>query len=215
MVELINFLKDLKQNNNREWFHANKDRFLSAKSVFEDFIDKIIPEIGKFDAEIKGVLSKDSIFRIYRDTRFSHDKTPYKTHFGAFLVKGGKTNPRGGYYVHIDPDNSLLSGGVWCPTPAILKSLRHEIYNNSEEFLKIVENPELTRFFVHEDERLKKVPPTFPSDSPVAEWLKNKHFTPVCYVSTDFFISNKAVEQTVERLKLLYPLNCFINYSIS
>ena len=212
MIELINFLKALKQNNNREWFQDNKDKYLSAKSFFEDFIEKIIQGISAFDIDIAGIKTKECIFRIYRDTRFAHDKTPYKTHFGAFMVKGGKTNPRGGYYVHIEPDNALLSGGIWCTTPAILKSLRNEIFNNAEEFLAIVENPELTRFYVHEDAKLKKVPPPFPSDKPVSEWLKNKHFTPVSYVPVEFFTNNDAVEKTVERLKLLYPLNRFINY---
>ncbi|MCL2073848.1 MAG: DUF2461 domain-containing protein [Marinilabiliaceae bacterium] len=215
MNEIINFLKELEQNNNREWFNSNKDRYLNVKSMFEDFIEQVIQGLATFDKDLSIVSTKESIFRIHRDTRFSHDKTPYKTHLGAFMAKGGKTNPRGGYYVHIQPNNSLLSGGIWCPTPAILKSLRQEIYNNADEFLSIVENPDLTHYYQHDDEKLKKVPPTFPSDSPVSEWLKNKRFTPVCYVPEQIFSSSDAVQQTVERLKLLYPLNSFINYSLS
>ena len=214
MEEVLKFLADLKQNNSRDWFNENKQRYLDVKFVVEDFVNKAILKIVKFDASVAEVEAKDSIFRIYRDTRFAHDKTPYKTHIGAFIVKGKKNEPRGGYYIHIEPGASLLSGGVWCPTPALLKSLRQDIFDNAEEFLKIVENPELKRYFKYEDEKLKKVPPPFPSDSPVSEWLKNKHYCPVCFVPDDFFTGNDALERTVERLKLLYPLNRFLNYTI-
>lgn len=214
MDELFQFLKDLKQNNNREWFNDNKERYLKSKSVYEDLVQKIIYGICRFDASIGNVEVKESIFRIYRDTRFAHDKTPYKTHFGAFIVKGGKTNPRGGYYIHVEPEGSLLSGGIWCPSPAMLKALRSDIYNNSEEFLEIVENKELKRHYIYDDEKLTKVPPSFSGNSPVSEWLKNKRFCPVCYVSDDFFLDKNVVEKSIERLKLLYPLNCFINHTI-
>ena len=214
MEDLLFFLKELKLNNNREWFNDNKTRYLKVKAIFEDFIQNIIYGIVRFDSSIASIQVKDCIFRIYRDTRFSHDKTPYKTHTGAFIVKGGKTNPRGGYYVHIEPGSSLLSGGIWCPSPEILKALRSDIYYNAEEFLEIMGNPELTKHYIYDDEKLTKVPPSFPSDSPVSEWLKNKRFCPVSYVSDDFFTGNDAAERCVERLKLLYPLNSFINNSV-
>jgi len=214
MKEIYIFLKQLKLNNNREWFLENKDNYLKSKKLFEDFLEKVIAGISKFDKSIAGVQTKESIFRIYRDVRFSHDKSPYKTHFGAFIVKGGKTYPRGGYYVHIEPDNSLLAGGIWNTTPPILKTLRQEIYDNAEEFLEIVENPELTKYYIHDDEKLKKTPPQFPADLPVSEWLKNKRFTPFYNVSDNFFTSDDAVDNTCEKLKLLYPLNCFVNYAL-
>ena len=214
MEELLQFFKDLKQNNNREWFNDNKERYLRVKGVYEDFVQKIIYGIVRFDSSITNVQVKDCVFRIYRDTRFAHDKTPYKTHSGAFIVKGGKTNPRGGYYVHIEPGASFFSGGIWCPSPAILKALRNDIYYNAEEFLEIMGNKELTSHFIYDDEKLIKVPPPFPSDLPISEWLKNKRFCPVSYVSDVFFTEKDAVEKSVERLKLLYPLNCFINQII-
>lgn len=90
MKEVLSFLSDLKENNNREWFQANKSRYLKIKAIHEEFIRELIQEIAEFDPEIDGLLVKDCIFRIYRDTRFAADKTPYKTHIGAFMVKGGK-----------------------------------------------------------------------------------------------------------------------------
>ena len=215
MTELYNFLRLLKQNNNREWFNDNKDKYLESKKLFEDFVAQVIFGISKFDSSIASVQVKESIFRIYRDVRFSHDKSPYKTHFGAFMAKGGKTSSRGGYYVHFEPDTSLLSGGIWRPEPVHLKAIHRDIYNNPEEFIEIVENPKLTKFFIHDNEKTKKVPQQYPKDSIVSEWLKNKSYTPVCYVSEDFFEGNDAVERTVERLKLLEPLNHFINFTIT
>jgi len=214
MEDIYQFFKELKPNNNREWFQNNKERFLYAKDVFEDFIQKIIIEISKFDPTISGVQVKESVFRIYRDVRFSHDKTPYKTHFGAFIVKGGKTNPRGGYYVHIEPGNSLLAGGIWNPSPALLKALRQDIYENAEEYLDIVENPELKRYYIYDDEKLAKVPTQFPSNLPISEWLKNKRFTLAAYFSDDLFKGEDAVEKIAELLKLLYPLNRFLNHTV-
>jgi uncharacterized protein (TIGR02453 family) len=214
MKDIYVFLKELKQNNNREWFQENRQRYLRTKFFYDDFIQKMIFEISKFDADVSHVMARECIFRIYRDIRFTHDKTPFKTHLGAFIVKGGKKNPRGGYYIHIEPGNSLLAGGIWCPTPKLLKDLRQDIYENAEEFLQIIEEPELKRLYVYDEEKLTNVPSPFPSDSPVAEWLKNKRFTLATYVPDDFFLSDNAIKNTVSMLKLLYPFNRFLNHTV-
>ena len=126
---IINFLKDLEQNNNREWFQANKVHYDTAKAEFETFINSLIPAIAKFDDSVKLITAKECIFRIFRDVRFAKDKSPYKTNFGAFIAKGGRKNHGPGYYFHLQPGECFLSGGVWMPSPDIMKKIRQEIFD--------------------------------------------------------------------------------------
>jgi len=214
MKELFRFLKELDENNNREWFNANKDRYLLAKATYESFVDGIISGLSVFDKEITGVLVKDSVFRIYRDVRFSPDKSPYKTHMGAFIARGGKNSARGGYYVHFEPDHSLFAGGIWCPDAPLLKVLRQDIFDNIDEFKSIIEDPKFARYFTMDGEKLKKVPAPFPKDSPASEWVKYKSYTPVCLVPDDFFFGADATKKCLDRLKLLLPLNKFLNFTV-
>lgn len=214
MKQLFLFLKQLEENNNREWFQENKNRYLAAKKTYEDFIGEIIQGISSFDTDIAGVQVKDTVFRIYRDVRFSHDKQPYKTHMGAFIARGGKMNPRGGYYVHIQPGQSLFAGGIWCPDATLLKALRQDVFDNIEEFKSIIEDPAFARYYAMDGDKLKKVPAPFPKDSPHAEWVKFKSYTAVSYVTDDLFYEIDAVKRCVERLKLLMPLNRFLNYTV-
>ena len=134
---ILLFLNELKNNNNRDWFHANKPKYNEAKVEFENYINNLIPEIGKFDNEIKHLEAKECIFRIFRDVRFSKDKSPYKPNFGAYIVKGGKKSGNAGYYLHIEPENSFLGGGIYMPPSNILKAIRIEIYENIDEFKSI------------------------------------------------------------------------------
>ena len=133
------FLTVLKENNYKEWFHENKPLYEEAKKEFEPFVNILIQEIRSIDKEVGHLEPKDCIFRVFRDIRFSKDKTPYKTNFGAFVAKGGgRKSEFGGYYFHLEPDNCLLAGGIWMPQPDILKAMRQEIYHNIDEFLEIL-----------------------------------------------------------------------------
>ncbi|MFT3754280.1 MAG: DUF2461 domain-containing protein [Paludibacter sp.] len=128
---ILQFLEELKINNNREWFAENKDKYDVVRSDFEKLSKELIQQIAGFDEDIKHVDVKDCVFRIYRDTRFSHDKTPYKTHFGVFIASaGGRKSQRGGYYLHLDPAGCFIATGVWCPQPDLLKALRQSVYDN-------------------------------------------------------------------------------------
>ena len=140
-AEIIQFLKELQVNNNREWFQANKSRYDVLRKNFIENVQLLIDRIGLFDPEVAGLDAKDCLFRIYRDIRFSPDKTPYKRHFAAYIAScGGRGSERGGYYIHLEPGGCMLSGGVWCPPPALLKMLRKDIYENIEELVEILEN---------------------------------------------------------------------------
>ncbi len=213
---ILNFLQELKQNNNREWFAENKDWYLQCKTEFEAISDALITEIAKFDAEIKTVESKDCIFRIYKDTRFSHDKTPYKTHFGTYIAtRGGRKSPRGGYYLHIDADQSFLAAGVWCPEPNVLKALRQAVYENIDEFLGIIDEKQFkSRYTFAEDGKLKTLPRGYPKEFPQAELLKLKHYCVECPIEQSFLMKDDFIAKSVEILKISYPLNRFLNYTV-
>ncbi len=214
MKNVFRFLRELEENNNREWFNDNKPKYLEAKATYEEFIGRIISGLGIIDPEIAGVQVKDCVFRIYRDTRFTHDKKPYKTHMGAFIARGGKMNPRGGYYVHAEPGNSLFSGGIWCPDTALLKALHQDIFDNIDEFRAIIEEPAFARYYTLDGEKSARVPKPFPADFQYAEWIKLKRYTPASYVPEEFFYSNDAITNSIERLRLLIPLNRFLNYTV-
>jgi uncharacterized protein (TIGR02453 family) len=121
MKHILDFLKDLSSNNTREWFEMNKPVYNKVKADFENFVNEIIAEIQRFDPSLGSLQAKDCTFRIYRDVRFSHDKSPYKTNIGAFMAKGGRKSAGSGYYLHIEPGKSFVGGGIICPA---LKCLR-------------------------------------------------------------------------------------------
>jgi len=214
---ILDFLKELKNNNNREWFGNNKSWYDSVRAEFENLSKQLIIEISKFDDDIKHVEVKGCIFRIYRDTRFSHDKTPYKTHFGIFIASaGGRKSQRGGYYFHLDPDGCFAGVGVWGPPPNLLKALRQSVYDNIDELNEIRNNPDFSQYFVKffDEDKLKTVPTGFPKDFPDAELLKLKHYLVDYHFDDTFLQSENLVQKVAEILKCAYPLNKFLNYTV-
>lgn len=172
--------------------------------------------IALFDPEIAGLEAKDCLFRIYRDIRFSPDKTPYKIHFAAYMAScGGRGSERAGYYIHLEPGGCLLSGGVWCPPPALLKALRKDIYENIEDFVAIMEKPAFKKTYpTMEGEVLKRMPAGYPSDFKYDEILRHKDFSVVSYKPDEFFFEPDWMDKAVEDFKLLYPFNQFLNYTV-
>lgn len=214
---ILQFLQELKLNNNREWFASNKKWFEQVKLEFEQISKELILEISKFDEDIKHVDAKDCIFRIYRDTRFSHDKTPYKTHFGVFVASdGGRKSQRGGYYIHLDPDGCFVGVGVWGPEPVLLKALRQSVYDNIDELNEIRQSKDFSRYFVDffEEDKLKTVPQGFPKDFKEAELLKLKHYLVDYKFDDKQANSEDFVTLVVDVLRSGYPLNRFLNYTV-
>jgi uncharacterized protein (TIGR02453 family) len=216
MEKYFEFLKELSANNNREWFKENKVRYEVLYKKHIDVVQQLIEKIAAFDAEIAGLDAKSCIYRIYRDVRFSPDKTPYKTHFGAYMTGfGGRTSPYGGYYLHLEPDNSFVSGGVWCPSPAMLKKLRHDIYDNIEEFMAVLENKKFKKVYGElEGEVLKRMPDGFPKDCPYESILKHKYFVVSSMKPDAFFSKDGWLEEVVDEFRVLHPFNKFLNYTI-
>jgi len=216
-TELFDFLRELKANNHREWFKQHKKQYDKLHAWHIKEVQALIEQIAAFDPEIAGLDAKSCIYRIYRDIRFSHDKTPYKTHFGAYMTgHGGRTGSYAGYYIHLEPDNSFFSGGCWCPPPALLKKLRQDIYDNMDEFSEIIENKEFKEIYpALEGEQSKRMPVGYPADSPYAEILKHKDFVVSAKKPDAFFNTDNWKDLAIEDFKKLYPFNRFLNYTIS
>lgn len=173
--EIISFLSDLKANNNREWFEANKPRYRELQAEFDDFTKEMISGITTFDPSVKGVEVKDCTYRIYRDVRFSPNKEPYKTYMGAYICPNGKKSGYSGYYFHFEPNHSILAVGLHCPEPKVIKSVRDEIFDNGDEFVKSMQIAK--GFTLDESTKLQRTPKGFPQGSNYDDLLRLKDFT--------------------------------------
>ena len=212
----FSFLKDLKAHNNRDWFTANKSRLEEAKGEFESFIAELIPHIATFDPPIIELEPKQCIFRIYRDTRFSKDKAPYKTNFGAHMVAGAK-KPHGaaGYYVHVEPGNAFLAGGAYLPPASWLQGIRRSIDRHGEKLDRILKSTSFKTYFGQmEGETLKTRPKGYSEDHPYIELLRHKSFLAVHNVSNKDAVSTHFLKHAVKVFKALKPFNDFLNQSL-
>ena len=212
---IINFLDELKQNNNREWFHENKPKYEKAKKDFEDFVKSFIPMIMEIDKDIGYLEPKDCIFRIFRDVRFSKDKSPYKNNFGSFFVKGGRKSGFGGYYLHIEPNNNFIGGGIHMPPGNVLKAIRTEIYENIDEFKSIISEKKLISYYGNIDaDKLKSAPRDFPKDFKDIDLLKFKSYTLGKRIDLELLQSNNFVKELSNAFKILVPFVKFLNRAI-
>lgn len=216
MSKIIPFLRSLRRHNDREWFSQNKERYLQVKEEADALAQRLINLVAEFEPAAMRMTPRDVTYRIYRDTRFSTDKTPYKTHIGIFInPPRGKKSLRYGYYFHLEPDNSFICGGNM-PAPAPLtKALRQSIYDNIEEYLEIVEDPEFKKWFPTIGmERLKMAPKGFPKDWEYIEYLKPKDFGTLMQVEDDFMTAPEAIESIRPIVAQIKRLNDFINYTV-
>jgi uncharacterized protein (TIGR02453 family) len=210
----LSFLKQIKLNNNRDWFIKNRTLYSDARENFESFVQKLIDEIVDFEPILKGLEVKSCVFRINRDIRFSNDKSPYKSHFGAFIVKGGKNNgdKYAGYYFHIEPGGSIIAGGAYTPPTPWLSAIREKIDEVPGSFMEIINNKDFVRFFGQiSGEKLKKAPKGYPSDHPNIELLKLKSYLAVNELTDEFVLSEKYFDHTIRVMKAMKPLNDFLN----
>lgn len=214
----LQFLSDLKENNHREWFLANKPRYETANREFHQFVDALIGEIAQFDPAVMHYTAKDCVFRIYRDVRFSKDKSPYKTHFGAYITgapKKTEIHTHAGYYLHVEPGASMLAGGAYEPESKWLRAIRQEIAYCTQEFTDILNHPDFKQYFgAMEGDKLKTTPKDYPPDHPAIEWLKHKSFlaTHNCtdaHVSAPDFLRHSAAV-----FRALRPFNAFLSRAL-
>jgi uncharacterized protein (TIGR02453 family) len=212
----INFLQLLSENNNREWFASNKKLYESAKSDFEKITSRFIMEIGVFDADVRDLTPNDCIFRIFRDVRFSKDKSPYKINFGAAFNKSGRKVHNSGYYFHLQPGESFMGGGIYMPEPDTLKNIRQEIYYNYDEFEKIVTEKEFVKYYKTLDgSKLSFAPKGYPKDFKGIDYLKYKDYIGMHTFDPMQFEEEKLFEHSIKVYKALKPLNDFLNRAVT
>lgn len=215
MQEVLNFLSELKENNNKEWFDLNRDRYQECRKKVLFLTELIIHEAGKFDPEIGIQNPKDCLFRIFRDVRFSNDKTPYKTNMGSFIAKGGRKSVSAGYYLHIQPGASFVGGGSYCPPADALKAFRTEIFDHPEEFKGLIDKESFKKIYPEMyDDKLKTAPKGFPKDFPDLDLLKYKSFAFTSTLSDSEMKSDVLVEKILGSMKELYPVNRFLDTAL-
>lgn len=207
----LDFLKKLAKNNNKPWLEKNKSHFIEAKTDFENLITELVIGLAKVNPSLAGVDPKKCIFRIYRDVRFSKNKEPYKTNFGASIGDGGKDLGRPLFYIHIQPGNqSFVAGGLYMPEPKILRKVREAILENSNAFKKVVQEKKFEKEFGKlSDMRLKTAPRGFSKDHPDFEWIQYTSYIVEKSQSDADILSKHFIQNTISSYKILQP---FLNY---
>ena len=221
--KIMDFLKEITMNNNRTWFLEHKAEYQSARAEFEAGMAQAIARIAEFDESIAHVTVKDTTYRFNRDTRFSLDKSPYKTHFGSFINARSKKSLRGGYDIHLEPGQCLLAvGHYWLPTN-ILTSCRNEIMANEEEWLRCVESEEFRKYYGAPEDadwespqgfgmvKLKTCPAGFPRDYPHLHYLRLKDYCAWHRVEDAFFEGDQWLDKMATMFMAGKPMMDFTN----
>lgn len=215
----LKFLKGLKKNNNKPWFDSHRSDYESAKADFVNFIQAVIDKHGKKDKTIASLKAKDSIFRINRDVRFSKDKSPYKTNFGASINQGGKKSMLAGYYFHCEPGEAFVGGGIWQPMPPELKKVRQEVDYNLDEFKKIIGSKKFKSVYKElykgNDVSLVRLPKGYEENNPAAEFLKLKSYLAMTTLSEKDLTSKDLLKKTLLAFEALQPMIEFLNRGIA
>lgn len=216
----LQFLKQLKKNNEKTWFDAHRPAYEAARADFSAFIQQLLDAHAQKDEDLATLKAKDCLFRINRDVRFSANKAPYKTNFGASLDRGGKKSIYAGYYVHCEPGgNSFVGGGLWMPMPPELKNIRQEIDYCFDEFRKIIQAKAfVTQFGELSREKeyaLANVPKGYEKDNPAAEYLKLKCFIAIRSVPDEELTDKGLLKGVLKTFEALQPLLGFLNRAIS
>ncbi|HEY8930425.1 MAG TPA: DUF2461 domain-containing protein [Mucilaginibacter sp.] len=213
----FDFLKELIDNNNREWFQANKERYDTAREDVIAFTSELLKEMHKIDPGIDPDFDgKKCVMRIYRDIRFSKDKTPYKNNFGVSLPTRGLKLGRAEYYLHITPGKSFIAGGYWMPEADHLKAIRQEIDYNGNDLKKIIDEPEFVKLFgdFRKQETLKTLPRDYSAENENIDLLKLKSFVAFHYLDDKELMKKNAVKNIATICSKIYPLNVFLNNAI-
>ena len=200
----IDFLKTIRENNNKPWFEANKDVYLAAKDDFKVFAEDLRSLMDKHDH-----LEKHKIFRIYRDVRFSKDKTPYKSNISLGFTRATKAL-RGGYYLHVEPDNIFAGGGFWAPESKDLKRIRDEFAANDKEIRSIISEPEFIKYFGElKGDEVKTAPRGYDKDHPAIDLIRKKQFVVMRSFTQKDVLSKNFAEEVNNTFKAMRP---FFNY---
>jgi uncharacterized protein (TIGR02453 family) len=217
MTPILTFLARLARNNNREWFEKNKNQYLQAKELFDEFLVQFHRELSRFAPELAPLNPKKLAFRIYRDVRFSKDKRPYKTNMGAGFSANGKMVQEPGYYLHLEPGKSFLAAGIYMPDSANLAKIRQEIDYNAATFLKILSDKKFKRWYKGLDnfDKVKTAPKGYAKDHPHIDLLKHKSYIVSHYFTDQQVADKKFLKHAAEAAKAIKPLNDFLNQALA
>ncbi len=214
---IMDYLSELSMNNNREWYHANKEDYKKANAEFEEVLQALMMEIGKFDSSILHNNPKDLTFKIVRDTRFSHDKSPYNPAFRAHISSKGKLPVPVGYYLMIKPGNqSFLGGGLFADMfKEATTMVRDFIVRNGEEWETIIQEPEFEKYFTVQGTALKNVPAGYGKEHPQAEYLKFKSWY-LEYPLKDEELNDTEtfLVKAAETFRIMKPFNDYLNKAL-
>lgn len=215
--DTLKFIKDVAENNNREWFAEHKPKYEAAKLDVLELVAAIIPELAKVDPLISADSDpKKNLMRIYRDVRFSKNKDPYKNNFGMWFSAKGKGGNEPGYYLHIQPGKSFIAGGYWMPEAAHLKLIRQEIDYNIDEFKEIISAEDFTKnFSLSTGNALKNAPKGYDPADPNIEYLKLKSFEASTTISDEEFFKPSLVNKLISSFGALQPLVAFLRNAIN
>jgi uncharacterized protein (TIGR02453 family) len=211
----IKFLRDLKENNTKEWFDKNRKTYESAKEDFASLVTNIIQQFGQKDSSIALLNVKDCVFRINRDVRFSKNKAPYKSNMGASFTKGGKKSPLAGYYFHCEPGQCFVGGGLWMPEADVVKKIRQEIDYSFEEFLSIIKNKKFITQYngldTEEGISLIREPKGYDKDNPAIEYIKLKSWLATAYLTDEEITGKDLTKKIITAFEILQPFIEFLN----
>ena len=219
MKQVIDFLTQLERNNNREWFNAHKEEYRAAQQRFDKLAEQVIIGISTFDPSVAGLTAKDCTYRIYRDTRFSADKSPYKCHMGAFICPEGKKSGYAGYYLQVGPHEdgypcgNMLAAGHYTFEPQVLRIIREDIANDPSAFGQLISQAK--GFALDEEDKMKRVPRGFPADVPYAHYLMYRSYCLVASPGKDYMLTAHLGERIVEAFARTAPFIAFLNRAMA
>lgn len=215
---ILKYLTDLSANNNREWYHAHKAEYKKANAEFEALVQTLIFQIGEFDPSVLHNSPKELTFKLNRDTRFSHDKSPYNPAFRAHISSMGKLPIPVGYYLMMKPgDQTFLGGGLFADMfKDATTMIRNYISQHGEEWEQIIGAPDFKKYFTVRGTALKNVPAGYEKEHPQAEYLKFKNWYLEYTISdTDLMDAESFLEKAVELFRLMKPFNDYLNKALT
>jgi uncharacterized protein (TIGR02453 family) len=216
--QTLDFLKDLVENNNREWFMANKNRYETARENVVEFTGEILKLLHKIDPNVSADLDpKKCVMRIYRDIRFSKNKLPYKSNFGISIPTIGSKLGGVEYYLHIQPGKSFIAGGYWMPEANHLKAIRQEIDYNAAELKAIIDDPDFVKLFgdFRSQDQLKTIPREYSADNENIDLLKLKSFVVMHKINDKQLFKADCVKYVADIYSKIYPMNVFLSKAIN
>jgi uncharacterized protein (TIGR02453 family) len=217
--QMLQFYRDLRANNTREWFENNRKRYEIVKKEYYQLAGTLLEEMKKVDPTLNHLQPKDCVFRINRDIRFSKDKSPYKTHFGIVMSQKGRKLENAGYYMHVDEElGSFAGGGIWMPSADVLKKIRREVSDFYEDLQEIMESDGFRKFYSGFDREegvvLSRPPMGYAANDPAIEYLKFKSFTVSHSLTADELTKPDTLRKVIESMTTIKPLVEFFNRAL-